>query len=130
MHPMLGTSVSGFFVHLVIFLARCLLTENVEAYDEGNDYGKKGEIENFKDILNQQTRSPQTETANQSLNLFESLQYRRVITGSVQSTSLCLIGIAKPNIIHETSAKLAGKMCYLRGPYCGVVRGQVCDANL
>jgi hypothetical protein len=75
MHSMLGIIGSGFFFHLVIFLPWCLLTENVEANYQRNDYGKKAEIEKFKDILNQQTKSSPTETANhQWLNLFGSLQ--------------------------------------------------------
>jgi hypothetical protein len=75
MHPMLGTIGSGFFLHLVIFLLWFPLTENVEAYDKGNDHSKKAKIEKLKHILNQQTVSPLTATTNrQWLNLFGSLQ--------------------------------------------------------
>jgi len=75
MHPTLGTIGSGFFFHFMIFILWCLLTENVEAYDKGNDRSKKAKIEKFKHILNQQTVSPLTATTNrQWLNLFGSLQ--------------------------------------------------------
>ena len=75
MHPMLRTSSNGFFFRLVIFVLWCSLTENVEAYNEGNDYGKKGEIEKFENILNQQILSPQNKKVNHWwLNLFGSLQ--------------------------------------------------------